>query len=135
MSKWIGSFCCFYKHHENFSSRYPYTKSLLYFLNIYRPPSSSTPTFFEQDIHHTKNHSLINSFNLIQKVNFLTHIHEHTLDLVLTKSNNDKISNVHTTDAFYDHFSLVSPQICQPLDPKLMLLLPFINTIKLIMRK
>ena len=51
-------------------------------------------------------HSLINSFDLIQKVNFPTHIHGHTLDQVLTKSNNDNISNVRTTDAFSDHFSV-----------------------------
>ena len=34
------------------------------------------------------------------------HIHGHTLDLVLTKSNNDNISNVRTTDAFSDYFSI-----------------------------
>ena len=51
-------------------------------------------------------HSLIDSFDLIQKVNFPTHIYRHTLDLVLTKSNNDNISNVHTTDAFSNHFSV-----------------------------
>ena len=51
-------------------------------------------------------HSLINSFDLIQKVNFPTHIHGHTLDQVLTKTNNDNISNVHTTDAFSDHLSV-----------------------------
>ena len=44
-------------------------------------------------------YSLIDSFDLNQKVNFQTHIHGHTLDLVLTKSTNDNISNVHTTDA------------------------------------
>ena len=51
-------------------------------------------------------HSLINSFDLIQKVNFPTHIHGHTLDQVLTKSSNDNISNVHTTDAFSHHLSV-----------------------------
>ena len=109
-------------------------KESFYFLNIYRPPSSSTSTFFEhfqsllEDIHLTTEnlaiigdfnlhlettcsnsktfHSLINSFDFIQKVNFPTHIHGHTLDQVLTKSNNDNISNVHTTDAFSDHFSV-----------------------------
>ena len=50
-------------------------------------------------------HSLIESFDLIQKVNFATHIHWYTLDVVLTKSNNDYISYVHITDAFSDHFS------------------------------
>ena len=96
--------------------------------------TSSTPTVFElfqsllEDIHHTTEnlviisnfsfyletrcsnlktvHSLIDSFDFIQKVNFPTHIHEHTLDLVLTKSNNDNISNDHTTDAFSDNFSI-----------------------------
>ena len=105
-----------------------------YLLNIYRPPSSSTTSFFDQfqslleDIHHTTDdlviigdfnfhletacsnsktfHSLIDSFDLTQKVNFPTHIHGHTLDQVLTKSNNDHISNVHTTGAFSDHFSI-----------------------------
>ena len=51
-------------------------------------------------------HYLIDSFNLTHKVNFPTHIHGHTLDQVLSKSNNDYISNVHTTDAFSDHFSI-----------------------------
>ena len=51
-------------------------------------------------------HSLINSFDLIQKVNFPTHIHGHTLDQVLTKSSNDNISNIRTTDAFSDHLSV-----------------------------
>ena len=116
------------------SSRYPLTrKESFYFLNIDKPPFSSTLTFFEQfqllleDIHHTTEnlviigdfnlhiertcanskafHSLIDSFDLIQKVNFPTYIHGHTLDMVLTKSNNDNIFNVHTTDAFSDHFS------------------------------
>ena len=50
--------------------------------------------------------SLIESFDLAQKVNSPTHIHGHTLDLLLTKCNNDNISNVHTTDAFSDHFSI-----------------------------
>ena len=98
-------------------------------MNIYRPPSSSTSTFFEhfqsllEDIHLTTEnlaiigdfnlhfettcsnsktfHSLINSFDLIQKVNY-----RHTHDQVLIKSNNDNISNVHTTDAFSDHLSV-----------------------------
>ena len=45
-------------------------KESFYFLNIYRPPSSSTPTFFEQfqslleDIHHTtENLVIIGDFN------------------------------------------------------------------------
>ena len=48
--------------------------------------------------------SLIDSFDLT--LNFPTHIYGHTLDLVLTKSNNDNISNIHTTDVFSDHFSI-----------------------------
>ena len=52
-------------------------------------------------------HSLIESFDLIQKVHFPTHIHGHTLDLILTKSNNDNISNVLPfSDALSDHFSV-----------------------------
>ena len=88
---------------ENFLIKISLNKESFYFLNIYRPPSSSTPTFFEhfqlflEDIHHTTEtlsiigdfnlhfeitcsnsktfHSLIDSFDLIQKVNFPTHIH------------------------------------------------------------
>ena len=99
-----------------------------YFLIVYRPPSTSIATFFEEfqslleSIHLTNDnlaitsnfnihldttfsksktlHSLINLFDLIQKVNFLT----HTLDLVLTKSNNENTSYVHTTDALSGHF-------------------------------
>ena len=83
---------------ENFLIKISLHKETFYFLNIYRPPSSSYPTFFKQfhsvleDIHRTtKNlviignfkfdlettcsnsktfHSLIDSFNLIQKVDF-----------------------------------------------------------------
>ena len=119
---------------ENFLLKITLHKELFYLLNIYRPPSSSTTSFFDQfqslleDIHHTTEnlviigdfnfhleticsnsktfHSLIDSFDLTQKVNFPTHIHGHTLDQVLTKSNSDYISNVHTTDAFSDHFSI-----------------------------
>ena len=119
---------------ENFLIKISLHKESFYFLNIYRPPSSSTLTFFEQfqslleDIHHTTENlvivgdfnfhiestssnsktfnSLIDSFDLTQKVNFPTHIYGHTLDLLLTKSNNDHILNVHTTDAFSDHFSI-----------------------------
>ena len=119
---------------KNFLIKISLQKESLYFLNMYRPPSSSTSTFLEQfqslleDIHHnTENlviigdfnfhikstssnsktfNSLIDSFDLNQKVNFPTHIYGHTLDLLLTKSNNDHILNVHTTDAFSDHFSI-----------------------------
>ena len=119
---------------ESFLLKISLHKESFYFLSIYRPPSSNTTSFFEQfqslleDIHHTTENlviigdfnfylektcsnsktflSLIESFDLIKKVNFPTHIHGHTLDLVLTKSNNDNISNVHTTDVFSDHFSI-----------------------------
>ena len=120
--------------YENFLIKISLHKESFYFLNIYRPPSSSISTFFEQfqslleDIHlnfenlviigdfnfHIKStssnlkafNSLIDSFDLTQKVNFPTHIYGHTLDLLLTKSNNDHILNVHATDAFSDHFSI-----------------------------
>ena len=119
---------------ENFLIKISLHKESFYFLNIYRPPSSSISTFFEQfqslleDIHHnTENlviigdfnfhiestssnskafNSLIDSFDLTQKVNFPTYIYRHTLDFLLTKSNNDHILNVHATDAFSDHFSI-----------------------------
>ena len=125
-----------YTTFENFLIKISKNKESFYFLNIYRPPSSSTPAFFEhfqsflEDIHPTTEnlaiigdfnlhldttcsnsktfHSMINSFDLIQKVNFPTHIHAHTLDQVLTKSSNDNISNVRTTDAFLTIFQLVS---------------------------
>ena len=91
---------------KNFLIKISLNKESVYFLNIYKPPSSSTPTFFEQfqslleDIHYTTEnlaiigdfnlhletcsnsktfHSLIDSFDLIQKVNFLTwNIHGHS---------------------------------------------------------
>ena len=119
-----------YTTFENFLIKISTNKESSYFMNIYRPPSSSTPAFFEhfqsflEDIHPTTEnlaiigdfnlhldttcsnsktfHSLINSFDLIQKVNFPTHIHGHTLDQVLTKSSNDNTSNVqqyHTTSS------------------------------------
>ena len=119
---------------ENFLIKISLHKESFYFLNIYRPPSSSTSTFSEQfqslleDIYHTTKNlvivddfnfhiestssnsktfsSLIDSFDLTLKVNFPTHIYGHTLDLLLAKSNNDHIVNVHTTDAFSDHFSI-----------------------------
>ena len=118
---------------EKFRVKISLHKESFYFLNICRPPSSSTPTFEQfqsllEDIHHTTEnlliigdfnlhlvstssnsktfHSLIDLFDLIQKVNFRTPIYRHTLDLVLTQSNNDNISNVYTIDAFSDHFSI-----------------------------
>ena len=96
--------------------------------------TSTTPTFFEQfhsrleDIHHTTENlliigdfnshldttcsnsdSLIDSFDLTQKVNFPNHIHGYTLDLVFTKSNTDNISK--PLMLFPTIFQLVSPQI------------------------
>ena len=145
---------------ENFLLKITLHKESFYFLNIYRPPSSSTTSFFDQfqslleDFHHnTENlviigdfnfhlettcsnsktfHSLTDSFDLTQKVNFPTHIHGHILDQVLTKSNNDYISNVHTLMPFPTTFQLVLRLISQPLQPKPRLLSPFVNTIKLI---
>ena len=104
------------------------------FLNIYKPPSTSPATFYEQfnalleniypttdnlviigdfNIHMDTNsndskkfRALLGSFDLLQKVNFPTHILGHTIDLVLTKSSNDNISHVHATKAFSDHFSI-----------------------------
>ena len=50
---------------------------------------------------------IVDSFDLIQIANFLTHIQGHILDLVLSKlKKNDNICNVHATDAFSDHFSI-----------------------------
>ena len=56
---------------ENFLIKISLNKESFYFLNIYRPPSSSTPTFFEhfqsllEDIHHTtENLAIIGDFNL-----------------------------------------------------------------------
>ena len=94
----------------NFLIKISLYKESFYLMNICRYLSSSTPTFFEQfqslleDIHHTTEnlfivgnfnfylettcsnsktfHLLINSFDLIQKVNFLTDIHGNTLYLV-----------------------------------------------------
>ena len=66
-------------------------------LNIHLEKSCSNSKSF---------HSLIESLDLTQKVNFPTHIHGHTLDLVLTKSNDDNISYVRITDAFSYHFSI-----------------------------
>ena len=51
-------------------------------------------------------HSLIESFDLNQKVSFPTHVHRHTLNLLLIKSNNDSISYAHTSDAFSSSFTL-----------------------------
>ena len=119
---------------ENFLIKISLHKESFYSLNIYRPPSSIISAFFEQslleDIHHnTENleiigdfnfyiestssnskafNSLIDSFDLTLKVNFPTHIYGHTLGLLLTKSNNDHILNVHATDAFSDHYLYIT---------------------------
>ena len=118
---------------ESFLLKISLHKESFYFLNIFRQSSSTTSLFEKfpsllEDIYHTMENlviigdfnfhlektcsnsktflSLIESFDLINKVNFPTHIYGHTLDLVLTKSNNDNISSVHTTDAFSNHFSI-----------------------------
>ena len=72
------------------------SQKITHFLTFYSVSLSNSKTF----------HSLIDSFDLIQKVSFPTHIHGHTLSQVLTKSTNDNISNVHSTDAFSDNFSV-----------------------------
>ena len=59
-----------YTTFENFLIKISLHKESFYFLNIYRPPYSSTPTFFEQfqslleDIHNTtENLVIIGDFN------------------------------------------------------------------------
>ena len=73
--------------------------------------------------------SLIESFYIIEKVKFSIHIHGHTLDLVLLKSNNDNISYVHTTDAFSVQLNLTTPKSLTDAT------VTFLNTIELTKKK
>ena len=123
-----------YSSFENLLIKISLQNKSCLFLNIYKPPSTSPATFYEQfnalleniypttdnlviigefNIHMDTNsndskkfRALLGSFDLLQKVNFPTHILGHTIDLVLTKSRNDNISHVHATEAFSDHFSI-----------------------------
>ena len=103
---------------------------------IYRPPGSNFADFLEdftsllERLHqnpipfilvgdfniHVDNHSdakakrfleVLNSFDLIQHVDFATHTHGHTLDLVISQRHAElHISNVRLGELISDHFSI-----------------------------
>ena len=136
-----------YSSFENLLIKISLQNESCLFLNIYKPPSTSPATFYEQfnalleniypttdnlviigdfNIHMDTNSNdskkccaLLGSFDLLQKVNFPTHILGHTIDLVLTKSRNDNISHVHVTEAFSDHFSITFKVNITPQDESL----------------
>ena len=120
-----------YSSFENLLIKISLQNESCLFLNIYKPPSTSPATFYEQfnaallentdnlviigdfNIHMDTNSNdsknfcaILRSFDLLQKVHFPTHILGHTIDLVLTKSRKDNISHVHATEAFSDHFTI-----------------------------
>jgi len=112
------------------------------FLIVYRPPSSSLATFINEfssilvdlslsselfisgdfNIHvdnpsgpHVSSFlSIIDSFSLIQHVDFPTHISGHTLDLLLSKSTSSVVSSVSRSDPFLSDHSAVSATLTLP---------------------
>ena len=109
------------------------------FVSLYKPPRSAFLTFINEflqlveclstypsdfvicgdfNLHTDKQNtytlkflSLPESCNLIQHINFSTHLHNHTLDLLITPSGFKHLSNFQSCDAFSDHF-----MICAYLD-------------------
>ena len=107
-------------------------------LTVYRPPSSSLPTFITElstvlsdlvslpseffitgdfNIHMDEPNSpgvtsfttLLESFNLSQHVTFPTHIAGHTLDLLISSSASQSVSDVtHTYPALSDHHAILA---------------------------
>ena len=147
-----------YSSFENLLIKISLQNESCLFLTIYKPPSTSPATFYKQfnalleniypttdnlviigdfNIHMDTNSNdskkfcaLLGSFDLLQKVNFPTHILGHTIDLVLTKSRNDNISHVHATEAFSDHLSITFKVNITPKDESLVTPSLSENTIK-----
>ena len=111
----------------------------LNFATVYQPPAMSFSYFMEEltkfmeyiqslpsptiisgdfNIHVDKDgfqsqklHELLCDVNMSQIINFPTHLHGHTLDLIITcDSFKNNIKNVQTVDCFCDHF-LISANI------------------------
>ena len=115
-------------------------------LSIYRPPHNSISDFFthftsalevistinaevyiagDVNIHldqisanSRKFNDVISSFNLVQHVNFSTHKHGHTIDVIIT-SNSLSIKNISAENLFLsDHFLLTSNIAFSKHDPE-----------------
>ena len=104
-------------------------------VSVYRPPSSKVSVFLDEfsdflsflcalptpftisgdfnihlDVKSTTSNEfleLLESCNLIQHVNFPTHIHGHTLDLFISQSDTDFIKTVQPSDYIVDHASII----------------------------
>ena len=64
-------------------------------------------------------HEILKCFNLKQHVNFSTHVHDHWLDLLITKSSCDHVKSVFPADGISDHFAVVSEiNLSAPVSPK-----------------
>ena len=50
---------------------------------------------------------ILSVFDLKQHVDFETHIHGHTLDLIISHKDSDSIKNIRCSDRLSDHFSLI----------------------------
>ena len=102
---------------------------------IYRPPASSTAVFLDEFMSlsaylhtlksdylllgdfnilidtgsalTTKFNVILDSCNVRQQVHFPTHIHGHTLNLVITSSDCPRVSNVRSDSCISDHFGVI----------------------------
>lgn len=104
------------------------------FVSMYRPPQSHLPVFFDEfstfieiisswtsptvitgdlNIHVDSSSSsslqltnLLQSHDLSQHVNFATHLHGHTIDLLITTPDCPSISKVWSADILSDHYCI-----------------------------
>ena len=59
---------------------------------------------------------LVDSYGLCQHVKEATHVHGHTLDLVLSRQSDNLVSDAFVSELIGDHFAVISPA-CTPTTP------------------
>ena len=115
--------------------RVTFSNTKINIVSVYRPPSSKVSVFLDEfsdflsflcalptpftisgdfnihlDVKSTTSNEfleLLESCNLIQHVNFPTHIHGNTLDLFISQSDTDFIKTVQPSDYIVDHASII----------------------------
>lgn len=112
------------------------TNTKMNIISVYRPPNSQLKVFLDEfsnllgylsslpipfticgdfNIHidvksavSSEFLELLESCNLIQHVNFSTHLHGHTLDLLISQSDNNFLKSVQPSDYIADHASVMA---------------------------
>ena len=124
-----------FKSFETVMGTVNFSKTKINIVSVYRPPTSNLRVFLDEfsdflsflcslptpfticgdfNIHidvksatSTEFLELLESCNLIQHVNFSTHLHGHTLDLLISQSDTDFIKTVQSSDYIADHASVI----------------------------